>query len=1022
MKRKYLLSTTMIVSAAVIGVAMPAAAQDEQVSQVSDIVVTGSRIARQDYRSSSPIVTVDAEDIQATGSVTIDSLMNDLPQFTPSISSTSNNPSNGGQANLDLRSLQPKRTLILVNGRRLVPSNGDGSVDVNLIPSALVRSVETISGGASAAYGSDAIAGVANFILNDSFEGAQVDVQYGQTDRSDGTTESYTMTVGGNFADDKGNAVISINRSTRDLIFNSARDFAAVSGASGTTPLGSMVFDSTNLPDADLVRDYFGDETLPLNGAFGFNTDGTIFSHARARNFKSPGGIAYEGFYSPGSNYAFNTGALNYLQLPMERWNVYSSARYKANENAEFYGDALFNQYSASQELAATPAASTTGFRAPSTNPFIPADLRAFLNSRLAVDPRDPTGQTRSPFIYDPVRNSEGEIVGYQQRMKANGDPALASEQSFQLNKRFTDLGGRHAEYDYNVYQITGGIRGQVPQSSWTYDLYAQYGRVNNVETQTGNVSRSAVQTLLDAPDGGASICEGGYNPFGLAPVSAECLDYIGRTSRTVTTVEQSVIEGTLQGKAFELPAGDVLLALGVQYRENTFKYASDPSLARFNPVTPHLGADGTPDGGTIGGVEIAGFNAAASVNGSINTIDLFGEALIPLLSDLPFVQSLDLTLGYRYSDYSSIGGTQAYRADLDWGIVEGLRLRGGYNRAVRAPSIGELYSPSNVNFPAIGSASASAPGGDPCDVNGFFRNGADKDKVRQLCLAQGLSPAVIDTYEFGNTQTNGFDGGNPDLEEETADTWSVGLVYQSQSQSPWLSRFSASIDYYNIEIEDVISSISISDALTGCFNGTGENPNYDPNNSYCQQFERSATDGSIINAIETLDNLGSLKTSGVDLQVDWGVHLADVGGPDWGLLSVNAVVGWLATREDSVVAGGAFIDRKGTISDDFGNTFPEWKSLVSMNWAQGPFSATARWRRVGEMTVYGSDETLDATHYFDLMGSWAINDTVSLRAGVNNVGDQQPRTWDPGVQANTDPSTYDVLGRRYFVGLTARF
>ncbi|MEG2731631.1 TonB-dependent receptor domain-containing protein, partial [Brevundimonas sp.] len=510
--------------------------------------------------------------------------------------------------------------------------------------------------------------------------------------------------------------------------------------------------------------------------------------------------------------------------------------------------------------------------------------------------------------------------------------------------------------------------------------------------------------------------------PFGENAVSAECLSYIGRTSRTVTTVDQSVIEGTLQGKAFDLPAGEVLVALGVQYRENGYQYASDPSLARINPRTPHLGADGLPDGGTIGGVEIAGFNAADSVNGRVNNIDLFGEALIPVLSNLPFISSLDLTLGYRYSDYSSIGGTTAYRADIDWEIVNGLRVRGGFNRAVRAPSIGELYSPASVNFPAIGDASLKAPGGDPCDVGGFYRNGADKDKVKALCLAQGLATTVIDTYTFENDQTNGWSGGNIDLEEETADTWSLGLVYQSQFQSPWLGRLSASIDYYSIEIENVIDSISISDALNGCFNGTGENPTYDAANSYCQQFSRDPNNGNIIDAIENLDNLGVLKTSGVDLQVDWGIDLVDVGGPDWGTIGVNAVVGWLGSREDSVVAGGALLDRKGTISDDFGNTFPEWKSLVSVNWANGPFSATARWRRVGEMTIFGSEDTLEATHYFDLSGSWAVNDVVSLRGGVNNLLDQEPRTWDPGIQANTDPSTYDILGRRYFVGLTAKF
>ncbi|HCQ53125.1 TonB-dependent receptor domain-containing protein [Brevundimonas diminuta] len=977
----------MIAGAAAMGLAMPAVAQEnDQVSQVSDIVVTGSRIARQDYKSSSPIVTVSAEDFQATGAVTIDSLMNDMPQFTPSVSSTSNNPSNGGQANLDLRSLGSKRTLVLMNGRRLVPSNSDGSVDVNLIPTALIKSVETISGGASAAYGSDAVAGVANFIINDSFEGVQIDAQYGQTDRNDGETESYSLTIGGNFADDKGNAVISINRSTRSMIYNAARDFAAISGGSGTTPLGSTTFDANNLPSDALFKQYFNSQDAKNTGAIGYNVDGTLFAHQGALGFKSPGGIEYDGFHVPGSNYVFNTGALNYLQLPLERWNVYSSARYKVNDNAEFYGNALFNQYVADQELAATPASSNTGFRVPSTNPFIGADLRALLDSR------------------------------------ANPNS------SFQLSKRFTDLGGRHASYDYNVYQVTGGIRGQVPQSSWTYDVYASFGRVSANETQTGNVSRSSVQTLLDDPWGGAGngvdeatmLCEGGFNPFGLAPISASCLNYIGRTSRTATTVEQNVVEGTLQGKAFDLPAGEVRVAMGVQYRENSYRFDTDPSLGKENPKVPHLGADGLPDGGMIGGDEIAGFNPSPSVNGSVNSIDLFGEALVPLLSNLPFIQQLDMTLGYRYSDYSSIGGTQAYRADLDWTIIDGLRLRGGYNRAVRAPSVGELYSPLGTNYMAIGQANASAPGGDPCDSNGFYMKGPNYAQVKQLCIAQGI--ANPDNFVYVDNQVAGKEGGNPGLSEETADTWSFGVVYQPRFESALLSNMSFAIDYYSIEIEDVISSISAADMLKGCFNGAGENPTYDPNNSYCQMFERNPLNGAIFNATSNLENLGVLKTAGIDAQFDWRFDLVDLGAPDWGTLNFNAVVSWLAEREDSVVAGGEFTDRKGTISDDFGNTFPEWKSLASVDWAKGPFSATARWRRVGEMTIYGSDEKLDATHYFDLMGSWAINDTVSLRAGVNNVGDQQPRVWDPGVQANTDPSTYDVLGRRYFVGLTARF
>lgn len=1028
--RRNLLATTIIGGAAMAMAATPSFAQTEagpieqapqQAAEVGEIVVTGSRISRQDYQSTSPIVTVGSEDFQATGSVTIDTLLNDLPQFTPSISSTSNNPSNGGQANIDLRSLGSARTLVLMNGRRVVPSNSDGSVDVNLIPTALIQNIEVISGGASAAYGSDALAGVANFILNENFEGVQLDAQYGETDRGDGITESYSVTVGGNFDDDRGNMVLSLGRSTREEIFNAAREFSSVSGASGTHPLGSTVFDGNNLPDIDLVRGYFGDPTLNNTAAFGFNNSGTLFSHSRTIGFESPGGIAYDGFNNPPGNYAFNTGPLNYLQLPLDRWNVYAGGRYKINESAEVYANALFTNYTADTELAASPAAGPTGFRVPVTNPFITDDLRTFLNARRFTDPR--TEGARSEFLYQELLDDEGVGTGvFEQQFNPDGTPRRAQDQSFRLDKRFTDLGGRHSIDEYNVYQITTGVRGAVPQSSWTYDIYASFGRVTNTNVQTGNVSRSSVQALLDAPDGGVSLCAGGFNPFGDNSMSAECLDYIGRSAKNLTETEQRVVEGTLQGRAFDLPAGEVRVALGAQYRQNNYSFDPDTSLAQTNPVTPHLDANGNPDGGTIGGNEIAGFNPSQPLSGQTSSKELFVEALIPVLADLPFIQQLDLTLGYRYADYATIGGTDAYRADIDWTIVTGLRARGGYNRAVRAPSVGELFAPQNVGFPAIGDPSLDGLEGDPCDINSSYRNGPDAAAVRALCLAQGISAGAIDNYEFTNDQVPGVSGGNPDLQEETSDSWSVGLVYQSQFQSPWLSGLSASIDYWNIEIVDAIGAITVDQQLQGCFNATGENPTFDPNNSYCQLFQRDPLSGNIFNTIENNANLGALKTSGVDLQVDWRFTLADVGAPDWGMIDLNTVVSWLENREDNVVEGGVFTDRTGTISSSFGNTFPEWKALSSINWSNGPFSVGARWRRVGEMVVFGGGDELPAIDYFDLNGSWAVNDTVALRAGVNNLTDEEPNVYSPGVQANTDPSTYDVLGRRYYVGITARF
>ncbi|MFJ6023392.1 TonB-dependent receptor domain-containing protein [Brevundimonas sp. NPDC092305] len=1004
--RNRLLGSTMIGGLTVVAasLAMTSAAQaqstppqgeptQDPATQVDDIVVTGSRIARQDYVSTSPIVTVGQEDFQDTGSVTIDTLINDLPQFVPSINSTSNNPSNGGQANINLRGLGTQRTLVLMNGRRVVPSNSDGTVDVNIIPTPLIQNVEVISGGASAAYGSDALAGVANFILNERFEGVQFDAQYGVTDRDDGATEAYSITLGGNLADDRGNMVLSVGRSTRGLIYNRDREFSSISGASAASPLGNAVFDAGNQPSQAFLNTTFGTPTvcpIPSNanapcvapgGSFGFNQDGSVFSYTLNRNFKSPGGIEYDGFNVAGQgSFAYNTGPLNYMQLPLDRWNAYAGASYRLSDAAEVYGNLLFTQYESANELAATPASAATGFRVPSTNPFITAGLRSLLNARP-----NPAG-------------------------------------SFRLDKRFTSLGGRRATENYTVYQGTVGVRGDlVGLRDWTYDIYAQQGRMERVTVQTGNVSRSAVQQLLDAPDGGRTLCAGGFDFEGDNALSAACVAFIGRTSQNVTTYEQSVVEASLQGGLLTLPAGEMRFAAGIQYRQDDYDFRPDASLARVNPTTPHLGANGLPDGGNVGGSEIAGFNPSQPLSGVTNSVEYFVETLVPLISDVPFIQQLDLTLGYRISDYNTVGFLDAYRADLEWQVFDMLRIRGGIQHSVRAPSIGELYAPLNTSFPAIG-AVTTANAGDPCDTRSSYRNGANAAAVRALCLAQGVPASVIDTYTYGNNQVGGVTGGNPNLEEETSDSFTVGAVITSPWSNPWLSGMSASVDYYDITIDNVIAAIGAATQLQGCFNAQGQNPTYDPNNGYCQLFTRDPLSGNVFEARELNANLAQLKTSGIDAQLDWRLVMGDIGLPDWGQLDINVVVGWLENRERQDVPNGLYTDRTGTIDSVFGNTFPEWKALTSIGWSNDGFGFGVRWRRIGEMTQFSTTNEIPSKDYFDLNASWAINDTVSLRATVNNLTDEEPAIYAPGVQANTDPSTYDTLGRRYSVGLTARF
>ncbi|WP_269513738.1 TonB-dependent receptor domain-containing protein [Brevundimonas subvibrioides] len=942
--------------------------------------------------ANSPIVTVTAEDFQATGSVNIETLINDLPQFTPSANMTSNNPSNGGQANVQLRGLGTGRTLVLLNGRRIVASNASSVVDLNILPTSLISSIETITGGASSTYGSDAVAGVLNFLLDDDFEGVRVDVQYGETDRNDGDTNAVNLTIGGDIADGRGHAMLSFDYSHRSPIFNAARPFSAVSGFSGASPLGSTIFDGTNLPTTAVVSGFI---TGAVNSnTFGFNNNGTLFTYQGARDYVSPGSIDYEGFRTPGplqqADFAYNTGPLNYGVLPQNRYNVFASANYEINPAAEVYTEFLFSQYTTANVLAPSPAAGTaTGFRVPTTNPFISAELRAVLNSR-------------------PIPNA-----------------------SFRLDKRFNALGPRQGSEAVSVYQITTGIRGQLEGTrDWSYDAYLSYGRVDDVTTQSGNVSRSAVQRLLDAADGGASLCAGGFNPFGESALSAACAAYIGRQSKNTTVNDQRVFELNLQGGLFDLPAGEVRVALGGTYREQNYDFLADAALSAtallpsFNGTTTVLTTQN----------DIAGFNAVNSLSGSDKVFEGYGEILIPLLANLPLIQSLETNLGYRVSSYDSVGMVESYKADANWVVFDGLTVRGGVQRAVRAPSIGELFSPQNLGFPSIGSpTSAGAPAfsADPCDIRTAYRSTSGSNlaastnaQVRALCLTQGVPTAVIDTYTYPNQQVSGLSGGNPTLFEETADSFTVGIVASSPFENAWLSGFTASVDYYNIEIADVVGTVSVTEQLRRCFNYDGaSNPTYDPNNVYCQLFRRDPASGQVANTFETNANLGALVTSGIDFQVDWVATLADLGLPDWGRVAVNVTGTKLEEWKRQDLPGGTFTERTGTLSNSFGLTLPEWKSLTSVNWTKGPFGVGVRWRYQGSALNFNNrTQVIDAVNYFDLNGSWAVNDTIALRAGVNNLTDELAPVYAPAVAANTDPSAYDVLGRRYYIGLSARF
>ncbi len=935
------------------GVAPTAMAQDAELEQIT---VTGSRIAKRDAIAESPIFTLEQSALQVSGYVTVDQYLNTLPQVTPNISSQANNPSSGGRAFIDLRGLGAERNLVLIDGRRAIGQAAGGTVvDTNVIPAALIDRVEIISGGAAATYGADAIAGVVNFILKKDFEGAALNSQYRLTEQGDGEEFTLDLTLGSNFADGRGNAVFNASYFNREVMFKGDRGFSAqASSTTGTFPNGSFVT-GANAPSQAAVDALFGPGACAANGGqrgFGLNPDGTLFCTGIENDprdvvgYTGPEEHIAKAFFP--DSFSYNFEPENILVLPLERWSLFTYMDLELSEHARPYVQAVFTNYSASQELAATPA---TGLVIPVTNPFIPDQLADLLATR--PDPDAPIS----------------------------------------FNKRFSVLGGRTGANTHDVWQLTAGMRGDITES-WSYDVYGSWGRSVRTEIQGGNVRVDRTNQLLSEPDGGASICAGGLNLFGNAEISQECQDYISLTAKNLTVNQQGILEAVVTGDLFEMPAGTVQSAFGASYRELDFDFL--------------------PDSGLQPGI-VAGFNEQLPVAGRLDYTDLFAELSVPLLRDRPAMQNLSTTLGFRTTDNNIFGRDESWKVTFDWTVNDAVRARGGFQHALRSPNISELFSPQLNNFPDFANQ-------DPCNFNSPQRTGPDANAVQALCAAQA-TVAGGDGFSQPAGQAVAISGGNPDLEPEKADSWSVGLVVTPEIDSRMFRRLGFTIDYFSIELEDVISSVDTITIITRCFNAGGANPTYDINNEWCQLFDRDPNDGRVINLQQLDRNQSIWEVSGIDLTFNWGLDV----GP--GQLDFALLASWLEKFEMQTTTLDPALDFAGTIGNAYGETKPEWRGTLMATWGMENLELQATTRYISSMdheaTVQNPDATAegtDATWYLDLAGRYDLTERIALRAGINNVANQQPRLYSPNIDAGTDPSTFDVLGRRYFVGVEIEF
>jgi len=980
---------------------MEATAKPEERSD--DIVVTGSRIQRRDYSSSTPVVTVGQDLLKQTADFAIETKLQQLPQFAASTTSQFNALFTGtGASTLNLRNLGDNRNLILLDGRRLQPSTSNFAIDVNTIPSSLIENVEVITGGASAVYGSDAISGVINFRLKRNFRGLQLDAQSGISARGDADNQNITLTVGDNFADDRGNAVIAFDYASRGTFRQIDRAFyrrAWEAGISSGSFLGQGSFaGGVNLPSQAAVNGYFAQfgapaGAVPNSSQIGFNGGNSLFNVTGRDVYNWSSLLPLRQAVSqttPTSRTAVEYPfTYQILAVPLERKSLFSKLNYDVNDYVTAYVQGYYTHYNSRSEGG-------------------PSQLSNFWAIPI---PRDAA---------HPVPAAFGALL--------DSRPSPAAP--WTLSKSTLYLGQRVNQNKTDIFQALIGLTGKIPGlGDWTYDLNGSHGRSQLVQTGTsGFIRHSRYITLFQAPNYGrgysdaSGSCTSGFNPFGLEQPSQDCINYV--TARPVyrTELKQSTAELNLQGKLFSLPGGDVRAAVGGGYRRNTYLYKPDDiaTIARSSNLDTDFSGNfvQTPQGGAISVKEV------------------YAELLVPLLRDKPFFRSLEASFGYRYSDYSATGGVSAYKADLNWQPFEAVRVRGGYQRAVRAPNVTELFQPA--------SAVLATPQ-DPCrsTVTLPYANvpgNPNRTQVQTLCRAlmgPGAPPITdavndprgLNNYNGGgNISVPSFVAGNAALQPETADTITAGVVLQPKWQLPMEARISGSIDYYNIRLKDAISFVSAQAAYDFCFNANGtSNPSYDPTYLYCRALGRDQTPGS--GGITTLVNVqfqnqGAVRTDGIDFQLDLSFRL----GP--GRFRINSLTNNIRSFTIQIVPGAPKLQYAGFSGGGFGQqgAYFDWKFFNTFTYEIGPATFGLRWQRLNDVRnvakVTAPTSTLpDIKPYnlVDLFGNVAVKNNLTFRWGVTNLFDQeQPVTG--ATLGTTDPYDYDIIGRRFFVGATVKF
>lgn len=1002
--RHRLMASSMIFGVAVVAAisstsayAQDATAAAPAATGVQEVVVTGSRIKSPNLTSDAPVTSVGQAEIKLEGTTSIENLLNSLPQVTGGQNLGQSIDSNG-TATVSLRNLGANRTLVLVDGRRLEPGDPTAPyADLNQIPTALLERVDVVTGGASAVYGADAVAGVVNFIMKKDFVGVQVDAQASANQNSthnsgldsilksggytvpgdafDGEQYTASIVMGLNAPDSKGNVTVYGTYFHSDPVLQSTRDYSACALGS-TYSTNSSVYNVHNcIGSSNAANGRF----QALSAASG----NTVSPYVTARLHDNLNGT--DTFVTTGvPGYNFNNQS--YIQREDDRYDFGYFAHYQIAPKVDLYSDFMFAedntlaQYAPSGFFAGGgPVPRQSYFNINCNNPFL--------------------GTTPGPNGYSQAQDLCGAAAG------------TAALTQVQIGYRFTSA-DRSGNFNHTGYKADLGVRGDL-DDAWSYDAYVQYGTAHFQQYANGYASLTRLQNALEVNPNGTCYVGGICVPIniftgGSSSISAAAFNYVLtpgiQTGDTVEQVASANLNGDLGKYGWKSPfAKDgFAVSVGTEYRRENLLFQPDAE---------------TSSGDLSGGSQVIGDS------GTYDVEELFGEARIPIAQNLPFIRSMTFNPGYRFSDYSSVGITSTYKLDFDYSPTRDVVLRYSYNVAVRAPNINELYSPQVEGLYS---------GQDPCSSNG-----PTTKALPAGCAAQGVT---LQQFQAGispcpASQCSSLVGGNATLKPESADTYTYGLVFTPH----WVPRLSLSVDYYNIRINNIISAGlgGANSEVTGCYQS--QTP------LLCSLIHRDPATGELFGAgyvATTNVNDGFVQTKGIDVNANYSYPL-----PSLGRLDASLTGSYLSHYVTEAYPGSGTYDCAGLFGATCGVPLPRWRSKFRVTWVTPwKITASAQWRFIGSAKVdvnesnpllaaagFGIDDQVDAktgnVSYLDLTAQWKVRDGVVLRGGVNNVLDTSPPFGDAnnlGVygqgNGNTFPQLYDTLGRNLFVGLTADF